>query len=237
MPHCTKHGDYLNRPQISTRTTTHEQKCPRCAVSTLKASQSQMETPTSKGALQAFVSKLPPKFKDASLENFTAPTNDHAFLLKVANRFVNSFSKEQPPGGMVIMGPTGTGKTHYSIALGREITSMGLTPHYTTVADMIKEVRASWGETGGESIVLSKLVHYDLMIIDEIGVQTGSPNEKQIICEVVDGRYKLMKPTILISNLAIDEVSKYVSERSVSRVLDKGMKLPFKVPSFRKVAA
>lgn len=237
MPHCKDHGDYISRLQIVTRSTTHEQKCPRCAVVELNASKSQMETPTSKGALESFVSKLPPKFKDASLENFTAPTNDHAFLLKVGNRFVNSFSKEHPPGGMVIMGGTGTGKTHFSIALGREITSMGLTPCYTTVAEMIKKVRSGWGEVGGENIALSKLIHYDLLIIDEIGVQTGSPNEKQIICEVIDGRYKVMKPTILISNLAIDEVASYVSERSVSRVLDKGMKLPFKVQSFRKVAA
>lgn len=237
MPICEIHGNYPVRPQIVTKSTSHEQRCPACSATELDNRNDAIVTPTSQNALAAFQAELPKRFKRASLENFNAPTNEHKKLIRIANRFVARFGENNPPGGIALLGEPGVGKTHFAIAIGRELAEMGLTPCYLTVANLIKRVRASWGEQGGESIELSKLTHYDLLILDEVGVQTGSDNEKQIICEVIDGRYVLMKPTILISNLDIKGVSSYVSERSVSRVLEGGMQLPFNVASYREVAA
>lgn len=237
MPECKTHGTYPVRPQIVTQSKVHEQLCPACAVEELDNRSDMIVTSTSQNALAAFESGLPKRFKSASLENFATPTAEHKRYAKIANRFVARFGGNEPFGGIVLLGEPGVGKTHFAIAIGRELAGMGLTPCYLTVANLIRRVRAGWGEQGGETIALSKLTHYDLLIIDEVGVQTGSANEKQIICEVIDGRYSLMKPTILISNLDIDGVSAYVSERSVSRVSERGMQLPFNVASYREVAA
>ena len=237
MPHCNIHGKYVTRPQIVTKSRSHEQRCPKCAAEELHNRSDAFLTPTSINAIAAFESGLSKRFRFASLKNFAVPTAEHKRYVEIGNRFVSRFGGKEPFGGIVLLGEPGVGKTHFAIAIGRELAEMGLTPCYLTVANLIKRVRASWGEQGGESIELSKLTHYDLLIIDEVGVQTGSANEKQIICEVIDGRYNLMRPTILISNLDINGVSSYVSERSVSRVLERGMQLPFNVKSYREVAA
>tara|TARA_B100001063_G_scaffold244727_1_gene278314 strand:- start:482 stop:1195 length:714 start_codon:yes stop_codon:yes gene_type:complete len=237
MAICEIHGEFKNNA-IALHSSNREPICPSCAVQKLQQFKERGEETKGHHALEAFSAELSPRFKHVSLDSFTAPTNEHKRLVDIANRFVKRFSDLNClPGGMVLLGEPGTGKTHFSIAIGRELAAMGLTPKYFTVSNLIKLVRSGWGEKGGEGIELSKLCHYDLLILDEVGVQSGSANEKKIICEVIDGRYNAMRPTILISNLDSNGVASYVSERSVSRVLENGMQLPFKVPSFRGVAA
>jgi DNA replication protein DnaC len=237
MANCDQHGEFKDNA-IALHGSVREPLCPACAAAKLKDFKESGQNPTAQRALEAFESSLSPRFKRASLENFNTPTAEHKKLIAIANRFVNRFADiERLPGGISLLGEPGVGKTHYAIGIGREIAKMGLTPKYSTVSNVISLVRSSWGENGGESMELSKLIHYDLLILDEVGVQSGSANEKKILCEIIDGRYNLMRPTILISNLDINGVSNYVSERSVSRVLEGGMQLPFSVPSFREVAA
>lgn len=237
MPVCEIHGDFKNNA-IALHSSVREPICPACAALNLQEFKERGQNPTAQKTLEAFGSELSPRFKRVSLDNFATPTKEHKRLAAIAERFVGRFADvSNLPGGMVLLGEPGTGKTHFSIAIARELASMGLTPKYLTVSNLIKLVRSGWGENGGEDIKLSKLFHYDLLILDEVGVQSGSANEKKIICEVIDGRYNAMRPTILISNLDSKGVASYVSERSVSRVLENGMQLPFNVPSYREVAA
>ena len=219
MANCDQHGEFKDNA-IALHGSVREPLCPVCAAAKLKDFKDSGQNPTAQRAIEAFESSLSPRFKRASLENFNTPTSEHKKLVAIA-----------------LLGEPGVGKTHLAIGIGREVAKMGLTPKYITVSNVISLVRSGWGENGGESIELSKLIHYDLLILDEVGVQSGSANEKKILCEIIDGRYNLMRPTILISNLDINGVSSYVSERSVSRVLEGGMQLPFAVPSFREVAA
>lgn len=81
------------------------------------------------------------------------------------------------------------------------------------------------------------LEHYaslDLLIIDEVGVQFGSPSELAILQEVINTRYESMLPTILISNLTLDQMKESIGERIVDRVTDGGRnRLTFGWESFR----
>lgn len=62
----------------------------------------------------------------------------------------------------------------------------------------------------------------DLLIIDEVGVQFGSDAEKLILFEVINTRYESMKPTILISNLALNKLAGFIGERVIDRMKDGG---------------
>ena len=62
----------------------------------------------------------------------------------------------------------------------------------------------------------------DLLILDEVGVQFGSDAEKLILFEIINTRYQDMKPTILISNLTLVELGKYIGERVVDRMREGG---------------
>ncbi len=74
----------------------------------------------------------------------------------------------------------------------------------------------------------------DLLVIDEIGVQSGTDNERKILFEIIDSRYLQMAPTILLSNLEQTQVIDLVGERVVDRMYEnKGGVLTFNWPSHR----
>jgi hypothetical protein len=71
----------------------------------------------------------------------------------------------------------------------------------------------------------SVLDHYaslDLLVIDEVGVQFGSPAEMTILHEVINARYESVLPTILISNLPPEQLKEFISDRIFDRVTDGG---------------
>lgn len=242
MPHCEKHGEFQSAGVVLIGDRKGLPACPRCAVEYLEHYKATGGNATAINAVSSFIECIPPRYKAVTLDNFRTHQQDGAELqglpkLKgVAIRFVDSFgSTDKNPSGMIFVGPPGVGKTHLAIAIGREIANMGLEVIYTTVSDMVKGVRAGWGDGGGEDLTQSKYIMKDLLIIDEIGVQTGSDNEKKIIFEVIAGRYDLMKPTIIISNLDEAGVTEYITERCVSRLLHVGYLMPFECPSYREM--
>ena len=66
---------------------------------------------------------------------------------------------------------------------------------------------------------------YELLVLDEIGVQFGSDAEKLIMFDIINERYEAMRPTILISNLALSGLSEFVGDRIVDRMKENGGKL------------
>lgn len=69
---------------------------------------------------------------------------------------------------VIFMGPSGTGKSHLSIALGRAAIMAGYRSRYTTAMALANELVAA---QDGHSLarVLRSWARYDLVVIDEIG--------------------------------------------------------------------
>ena len=64
----------------------------------------------------------------------------------------------------------------------------------------------------------------DLLIIDEVGVQRGSDFEKETFFDVINERYENMRPTIILSNLTIEEIKVFLGERVFDRLRENGGK-------------
>ncbi len=77
-----------------------------------------------------------------------------------------------------------------------------------------------------EESVLDHYASLDLLIIDEVGVQFGSPAEMTILHEVINARYESVLPTILISNLPPEQLKEFISDRIFDRVTDGGRNYP-----------
>ena len=84
-----------------------------------------------------------------------------------------------------------------------------------------------------EQGVIDRLIEPCLLIVDEVGVQVGSDHEKLLMFEVLNGRYQSMRPTILISNLSVDELETFLGHRVMDRYRECGAVLPFDWKSHR----
>lgn len=73
-----------------------------------------------------------------------------------------------------------------------------------------------------ESQVIADFAGYDLLIIDEVGVQTGTDAESKALFDVFNERYQNLKPTVLISNLDAAGFVQAVGRRIADRVKEDG---------------
>jgi DNA replication protein DnaC len=95
---------------------------------------------------------------------------------------------------------------------------------FTTVMRAIRRVKDTWNRenTESETQAIAALVFPNLLILDEVGVQFGSDTEKLILFDVLNERYERRRPTLLLSNLALDEVKVYLGERVFDRMREDG---------------
>lgn len=130
-------------------------------------------------------------------------------------------------GNLILSGSVGTGKTLIAGSLVSALIRGGKYAKIRTVSSIVRTLKGSWRRDCEytEQDVIDDFVDLDLLVIDEIGVQFGSDTEKMFIFEIIDGRYNKMKPTILISNLAVDGIKELIGERCIDRLREDGGKV------------
>ena len=168
---------------------------------------------------------IPPRFRGKRIETFETATPDQVKAKEFFSDYARNLDECIRQGRSVIMtGKPGTGKTHLACGLLEAAHKAGKTGLFTSVAKIVRKVRESWRGHGGmtEDEAIQAFVSVDLLVVDEVGVQAGSENEQQILFAVLNGRYEEMRPTIVISNLGLDGVKKYLGERAFDRLRENG---------------
>ena len=185
-------------------------------------------------------SGIPERFLNRTLENYQVDGDNpkQAKILKYCTDYAENFSDRKKTGlSFLMLGLPGTGKTHLSIGIAFEVMKNGYSSVFTTASRMLRAIKDTYhkGSEFSEKQVLATYETCDLLIIDEIGVQTGSDYEKNIIFDVINSRYENVRPTIILSNLSIDECKLYLGERVFDRMREGGGKaFLLDWPSFRK---
>lgn len=118
---------------------------------------------------------------------------------------------------------------------------------FTTVMRAVRRIKDTWTRDSrkSESEAIAELVFPDLLILDEVGTQFGSDTERLILFDILNERYERRRPTILMSNLALDDaeeggrvvpgIKSCLGERVFDRLReDGGQSVVFDWPSHRK---
>lgn len=183
---------------------------------------------------------IPDRFMGCTLDNWRADAPRQVQALAACAGFVEAFDENFAVGrSAMLLGTVGTGKTHLGTAMLqaviREHAHDGLRGLYATAGSIIRDVKATFGNRGRtEADVYADLIRPDLLVIDEVGVQHGTDFERQVLFEVINGRYERIKPTIVVSNLGVTELRQCLGDRAVDRLRDKsGIVVVFRWASAR----
>ena len=224
---CEVHGDF----EAKCRMRAFWSRCPKCSQEQREAEAAKEAEYAKREAIARWQSKLgwagiPDRFHDRTLTSYKAVTDEQRKALSFAQEYADGFDAVLQTGrGAVFIGKPGTGKTHLAVGIALEVMSRwNGSALFTTAQRALRRVKDTWtrGSEESETQAIEALVFPDLLILDEVGVMFGTDTEKMILFDVLNSRYEQRKPTILLSNLTVDEVKGYLGERIFDRMREDG---------------
>lgn len=235
---CPEHGAFESRNIIGRVWS----ECPACA--RIKAELRRIEEAAESVAAanerhrrMIDAAAIPARFVGRTFESFVADMPGKVHALSAVRDFVESFDQNARRGaGLILAGLPGTGKSHLAGAALQALLPRQV--RYMTCLDLIRSIRDTWRRDSerSETQVLAYLRGLDLLAIDEIGVQYGTDGEQTVLFEVLDQRYREVKPTILLTNQDRAGFKGFVGERTYDRLVETCRWVPFDWPSYRTTA-
>lgn len=223
---CPKHGEFEARCFLGNSWTS----CATCAAEAHLTEQADTQARVHSERVAHWQRKIgeagiPARFRDRRLAAYAAELPSQQRALDFAKAYAADFKEICKTGrSALFIGLPGTGKTHLAVGIGLEVMERGGTVFFTTVMRAVRRVKDTWSRSSceSESEAIAALVFPELLILDEVGVQFGSDTEKLLLFDILNERYERRRPTILMSNLPIDEVSAYLGERVFDRLREDG---------------
>lgn len=101
---------------------------------------------------------------------------------------------------VILLGPSGVGKTHLAIALGYKASQSGIKTRFITAADLMVSLESAFKEGKYKQSMRSIISAPKLLIIDEIGYLPLSRSQADLFFQVIAERYE-KGSVIVTSNL------------------------------------
>lgn len=256
---CPAHGPYVAQNLSSGRVWSN---CPACARQ--REAEEAAHRAAEKAAADAHLlryriaaSGLQGRFLRATFANFEATLPAQRQALATCRSFAEDFDARAPAGGLWLVGPPGTGKTHLGSAMVSHLIRVhGLDAHILAVHELMRMARQRIGnkrqgtsvwdgcdyrplpDTGSETVdgLIERLAGAALLVLDEIGVSRGSEWEAEQLFAVVDARYKAELPTVVVSNLPAAQLKTELGHRLFDRLREGAQQVPMAWPSHRGAA-
>jgi DNA replication protein DnaC len=119
-----------------------------------------------------------------------------------------------------VIGPTGIGKTYLARALGQKACRDGFRAHYTSAAQMFRELEMGRAD-GSYQRKLTSLGQVDLLIVDDWAMAPMADSERRAFLEICDERYE-RRSTMLTSQLPAGKWHAQIGDPTVAdSILDR----------------
>ena len=154
-------------------------------------------------------------YSDKPEGNGPSPRQRMADVVAFCRTWAEDFSPDSP--SLLLRGPAGTGKTHLSLAMAREVVSRGFRVVYGSVGRLLRQLeKEHFGRETGDSA--EELEGCDLLILDDLGTEFASPFYTSALYELINGRILAEKPTIISTNLSLKQMQDRYGTQIASRI-------------------
>ena len=160
-----------------------------------------------------------------------SPRENMDWVYRTCKRYAEKFHPETS-GNLLLTGDPGLGKTFLSAAIAREVSAEGWSVVYDTaghIFDRFEAVKFGREEEAGSDV--ERIMHCDLLILDDLGTEMTTTFVQSALYQIINTRIMERRPTILSTNLKMDErnneISKRYSPQIASRIEGEYQVLPF----------
>ena len=221
---CEKHGPYVSR-LYGTRTWLD---CPVCVEEgwkrkSLALAAAKREEARARWRDVLGESGIPAAYQHCTIVGYKPNSNEQMDVVQKIEDYCEHLGATIDAGkNLVLVGWTGTGKTHILAALVLQALRENRSAIFITASKVVRAVRDTWGRGTqmSESDVMRALANVDVLAVDEI--QECDAAERRLLGDVINDRYEKGKPTMVSSNLDMKALSQHLGARAIDRLLDRG---------------
>lgn len=169
-------------------------------------------------------------FDECSFDSFSLDYYPDDKTAKVSPRlrmeknlnYLKKYSNAFPTGeNLLLFGGAGLGKTHLSIAIASEVINKGYGVFYCSAEYLMAHLeRERFGRNTDSSVSFSDAVNdCDLLVLDDLGTEFLNQFTKSQIYDIINTRLLMKKPTIINTNLTMEEIEQRYTPRISSRLI------------------
>lgn len=161
-------------------------------------------------------SNLGKRFQSRTFETWDKSRFPKAYEL--CFKYARNFERMNEYGrGIVLIGNAGTGKTHLASAIANSLMNELIPVKFGTFINLLDNLKKAFRT---DKDVVASLTEIPVLIIDDLGKEKYTEWASQILFQVIDQRYNSELPTIITTNLSVEEMKERFGEPITSRLME-----------------
>ena len=159
-------------------------------------------------------------FAESNMWKWTFENDDreNPRISDAMQNYVKNFTEFRKEGkGLLLYGIVGTGKSYLAACVANALIDMGYSAYmtnFTTILNILSDKNTE------KQKYLNSLNRYDLLILDDLGVERSTEYVLEHLFSIIDARYRSGLPFIITTNLTADELKKPQAV-AYSRIYDR----------------
>lgn len=136
---------------------------------------------------------------------------------------------------LLMLGNTGLGKTHLSLAIAGQVIRRGYGVIYASAQNILNKLESEKFGRSDSADTENSLLGCDLLILDDLGTEFSTQFTVSAIYNIINSRLLASKPTIISTNLSMEQLESIYTQRISSRILSEYTILQFDGTDIRQL--
>lgn len=177
--------------------------------------------------------------QNATFKTYNPTTPDLHEAKRNLMAYAKNFDKEKS-SNLLLVGTYGTGKSHLSVSLTKELMQKNYTCLFLSVPKLFTKIKETFNSSSqfSQSDIFTLIESVDLFVLDDLGAEyTNAKNgidnwAHTTLFEVLDNRQG--KPTVFTTNLNSNQLAHKMNDRNMSRIMDGTKVIEMNGPDYRR---